>query len=241
MMQHTHSPFIDPAAVASYAKDAPRRVPGLADLHRMSMLLLAEQAPGAARMLVVGAGGGMEIKALAEAQPAWRFTGVDPSPAMLDLARQTLTPFADRVDLLAGTIDEAPADPFDGATCLFVLHHIERKERLRTLREIRRRLKPNASLVIAEHSAPGPDPDLWMTRSVAFGDRSSLDWEKAAATAKMMAERLPLLTPAEEEDALREASFLNIAMFYAAFSFRGWVATAGPVLNAQRGQTRISG
>ena len=226
-MQHTHSPFISPVAVASYAQDAPRKVPGLADLHRMAMLLLAEQAPGAARMLVVGAGGGMETKALAEAQPAWRFTGVDPSPAMLDLARQTLTPFADRVELLAGTIDQAPVGPFDGAICLFVLHHIDRNERMRTLREIRRRLKPNASLVIAEHSAPGPDSDLWMRRSVAFGERTSLDWEKATATAKMMTERLPLLTPAEEEDALREAGFSNIAMFYAAFSFRGWIATAG--------------
>ena len=41
-MQDKHAPFTDPAAVASYARDAPRKVPGLADLHRMAMLLLAE-------------------------------------------------------------------------------------------------------------------------------------------------------------------------------------------------------
>jgi tRNA (cmo5U34)-methyltransferase len=220
------SPFANAAAIASYAREAPRKVPGLADLHRMAMLLLAEQAPGAARILVVGAGGGMETLALAEAQPDWRFTGVDPSAAMLDLARSALAPVADRVTLIEGTVDQAPDAPFDGATCILTLHHIDRDARLHTLQQIRRRLKPGARLVIAGHSAPGPDPERWMTRSVAFGDRSGLDWAKAAATARMMAERLPLLTPADEESLLVEAGFTDVGLFYAAFSFRGWVATA---------------
>ncbi|MDN5925736.1 MAG: class I SAM-dependent methyltransferase [Hyphomicrobiales bacterium] len=225
-MNHKHAPFIDPAAIASYAANAPLKVPGLADLHRMVMLLLAEEAPADAHILVVGAGGGMETRAMAEAQPAWRFTGVDPSPAMLDLARQTLTPFTDRVDLIQGTIDQVPTDPFDGATCLLTLHHIDRDQRLQTLKDIRRRLKPDTRLVIAEHSAPGPDPERWMTRSAAFGDHEGLDWAKAAATGRMMTERLPLLTPTQEEDLLREAGFTGIELFYAAFSFRGWVGIA---------------
>lgn len=220
------SPFANAAAVASYARETPLKVPGLADLHRMAMLLLAEQATGAARILVVGAGGGMETLALAQAQPSWRFTGVDPSAAMLDLARGALAPVADRVALIEGTVDQAPDGPFDGATCILTLHHIDRDARLHTLQQIRRRLKPGARLVIAGHSAPGPDSERWLTRSVAFGDRSGLDWEKSAATARMMAERLPLLTPADEEHLLVEAGFTDVALFYAAFSFRGWVATA---------------
>jgi len=59
----------------------------------------------------------METRAMAEAQPVWRFTGVDPSPAMLDLARGVLKPVADRVELLEGTVDQVPDGPFDGATC----------------------------------------------------------------------------------------------------------------------------
>lgn len=224
-MQHTSSPFANPSAISTYVEQTPLRVPGLADLHRMAMLLLAEHAPGTAHILIVGAGGGMETRSLAEAQPDWRFTGVDPSPAMIDLARRTLAPFADRVELLEGTIDQAPLDLFDGATCILTLHHIEQDERLRTLREIRRRLRPGASLVVAGHSAPDPDPELWMMRSVAFGDRAGIDWAKSSATASMITERLPLLTPAEEEDLLREAGYSEVALFYAAFSFRGWVAT----------------
>jgi tRNA (cmo5U34)-methyltransferase len=227
MMQHKHQGhFAEPAAVASYVANAQNNVPGLTDLHRMVMLLLAEQAPSSAHILVVGAGGGMETKAMAEAQPDWRFTGVDPSPAMLDLARNALEPFAHRVELVEGTVHQAPVGPFDGATCLLMIHHLQKGEQLRTLREVRRRLTPGSRMVMVEHSAPGPDPVLWMTRSVAFGDRSGFDWEKASATAKMMTEHLSLLSPTAEEGLLREAGFEEVGLFYTAFSFRGWVATA---------------
>ena len=37
---------------------------------------------------------------------------------------------------------------------------------------------------------------------------------------------LPLLSVAEEEALLGEAGFSDVELFYAAFSFRGWVATA---------------
>lgn len=223
-MKDKPSPFADPAAVANYAVDAMRRVPGLADLHRMAMLLLSEQARQAAHILVVGAGGGMELKAMAEAQPTWGFTGVDPSAAMLDLARRTIEPFSDRIKLIEGTVDAAPSGTFDGAACLLTLHFLDKNERLLTLKEIHRRLKPGARLVIAHHSVPGGGAERWMARSAAFADRASVDWEKARASAERMA-MLPLLCEAEEEALLCEAGFSDVEFFYAAFSFRGWVAT----------------
>lgn len=226
-MQNKHSPFTDAAAVASYASDTPRKVPGLADLHRMVMLLLAEEAPVAAHLLVVGAGGGLELAALATAQPEWRFTGVDPSPAMLALARQAVTPFAERVQLETGTVDQISVEPFDGATCLLTLHFLDRDERLRTLREIHRRLKPGARLVVAHHAPPRANAERWMARSVAFGSEAHQDRSGTAATGKLMTQRLPLLNPREEEELLREAGFIDVELFYAAFSFRGWVGTKG--------------
>ena len=42
-----------------------------------------------------------------------------------------------------------------------------------------------------------------------------------------MTQRLPLLTPREEEELLRDAGFVDVELFYAAFSFRGWVGTKG--------------
>src|SRR5690554_5464622 len=90
-------PFSDPRTVSRYAEGPPRFVPGFADLHRMTGILLAERAPRDARVLVLGAGGGLELKALADAHPGWTFVGVDPSAPMLELAERTLGPMAGRV------------------------------------------------------------------------------------------------------------------------------------------------
>ena len=225
-MNDSHRPFSNPDMVATYADDTPQRVPGLSDLHRMVMLLLSEQAKQAARILVVGAGGGMELKAMAEAQRDWVFTGVDPSIAMLDLARRNIEPFNDRIELIEGTVQAAPLGPFDGAVCLLTLHFLDKDERLVMLKDIRRRLKPNARLIVAHHSVPSGDAEHWLALSAAFADRTSIDWGKAMNSAMGMTKRLPLLSPADEELLLREAGFSDVELFYAAFSFRGWVASA---------------
>jgi tRNA (cmo5U34)-methyltransferase len=225
-MRDQPSPFMHPAAIANYVSDTPRKVPGLADLHRMATLLLSEQARGEAHVLVVGAGGGMELVSLAAARPEWRFTGVDPSPAMLDLARAAVAPFVDRVQLVNGIVDQAPPGPFDGATCLLVLHFLERNERLRTLQAIRGRLRPGARLVVAHHAPPEGHAERWMGRSVAFGAGASADAAGTAAAGRRLVERLPLLTPHEEEELLRASGFVDVELFYAAMSFRGWVASA---------------
>ncbi len=223
----TVRPFTDRAAIASYAEDTPRKVPGYADLHRMTMLLLAERAPRAADILVYGAGGGLELKALADAQPEWRFAGIDPSAEMLDLAREVLGPRHTRVHLRQGYIDDAPQGPFDGATCLLTLHFLKREPRLGVLQAIRRRLKPGAPLIVAHHSCPpGSDLKTWLIRSTAFADRTGYDLAKASASAEAMISCLPILSSEEDEALLRQAGFTDVALFYAGFSFRGWIATA---------------
>ena len=50
------------------------------------------------------AGGGLELAAMAATQPGWHFTGVDPSPAMLDLAREA-TAFAEKVKKIPNVVD----------------------------------------------------------------------------------------------------------------------------------------
>ena len=218
--------FLDPVSVSDYIRETPRKVPGLADLHKMAALLLAERALGAAHVLVVGAGGGLEIRAMAEIQPDWRFTGVDPSPAMLDIARQTTSLCAERTYLAHGTAIDAPAGPFDGAVCLLTLHFLDWHERLETLREIRRRLKPGGVFVAAHHTEIDGQSELWLARSAAFAAGPTSAPGQAAASAKAMAERLPLLSPQQEEACFRQAGFQQPSLFYAALSFRGWVMAA---------------
>ena len=84
------APFNDPAAIARYADGPRRNVPGYDSLLPMVRILLAERMPANGRVLVVGAGGGLELEDMALAHPGWRFDGVDPSQPMLDLAAQRL-------------------------------------------------------------------------------------------------------------------------------------------------------
>ena len=218
--------FSDPMAVSGYAERTARIVPGLRDLHRMACVLLAECAPSDARILVLGAGGGLELKAFAEMQPGWQFDGVDPSAEMLELARTILGPVASHVHLHEGYIDAAPKGPFDGATCLLTLHFLPPAERLRTLQEMRQRLKPDAPLVVAHHSYPSEDPvrDRWLSRNAAFAAASGVPVRQAKGSIAAIKERLPVLSPAQDVDLLREAGFTDIDLFYCAFTFKGWVA-----------------
>lgn len=227
-MKHFLDIFADPEAVARYA-DGPRQfVPGLDALHRMTGLLLAERAPQAARVLVVGAGGGLELKALATAFPSWTFVGVDPAAEMLRLAERTLGPLMARVELVEGYVDDVAKADFDAATCLLTLHFLERDARRRTAREIRRRLRPGAPFVAAHSSFPqaGEARDIWLDRYAAFAVASGAEPDKAATARAAVAASLEMLSPEDDEAVLRTAGFSDVALFYAAFTWRGWVAYA---------------
>lgn len=222
------APFSDPQLVARYADGPPRFVPGYNAMQSMAALLLAERVPDDARVLVLGAGGGLELKAFAQARSGWTFDGIDPSAEMLKLAGQTLGPLAPRARLHEGYIDSAAPGPFDAATCLLTLHFMTAEERLLTAVEIRRRLKPGAPYVIAHLSFPQGEGAraIWLSRHTAFLIASGLDAEKVADTRVALDTRTHILAPEHDEAILREAGFSNVSLFYAAFSFRGWVAYA---------------
>lgn len=223
------SSFNDPQAVARYTDGPLRQVPGLHALHQMAGLLLHERVPPDGRVLVLGAGGGMELKAFAETYPQWRLLGVDPSEPMLELAVQTLGPLAPKVELLEGYIDAAPAIEFDGVACLLTMHFLSIEQRLHTLRQLRCRLKPGAPLVMAHHSVPdAPDEKRrWLQRHVAFMTSNGMPVADPIATVEAMTSRLPTLSPGAEVDLLEQAGFERPELFYAAFTFKGWVAYAG--------------
>lgn len=211
---------------AGYIAATRRQVPGLDDLHRMTGLLLAERITEEGRVLVVGAGGGLELRALAQQHAGWSFDGVDPSSDMLALAQQTTSCHSSRIRLCQGDIHAAPKGPFDGAVCLLVFHHISPEERMATLRGIRHRLAPGSPLVLAHVSFPQREPDrsLWMERHIAFGAGAGMDrWD--AARIGMM-KRLFIDSPEDEQAHLHDAGFTDVAQFYQAFSFRGWIAYA---------------
>jgi tRNA (cmo5U34)-methyltransferase len=228
MMNEPRDPFSDPQAVAQYIEGPPRIVPGYDAMQRMTTLLLAERVQEDARVLVLGAGGGLELKAFAQAHSGWIFDGVDPASEMLKLAERMLGPLATRVTLHQGIIDDAPIGPFDAATCLLTLHFLDLEDRRRTVAAVHRRLKPGAPFVIAHLSMPQGDGEraLWLSRYAAYVVASGIDPEKAANARAAIDTQLTVLTPEQDEAILREAGFSNVSLFYVGFTFRGWVGYA---------------
>lgn len=231
-MTEIENPFItlfsDPDAVSRYLEGPPRFTPGFDDLHKMTTILLSEQAGNGAQILVLGAGGGLELKAMATARPDWHFEGVDPAPEMLNLARETLGPLATRVGFVEGVIDRASTGPFDGAVCLLTLHFLRPPERLRTAQEVHRRLKPGAPFVVAHSSFPqGEDVrDHWLRRYEQFAIASGVDPQLASQARRAVGDRLEILEPEHDERILHSAGFSSVSLFYTGFTWRGWVAYA---------------
>ena len=228
IMTDIQAAFADPQFVARYTEGPRRFVPGYDAMQAMTAILLAESVPSDGKVLVLGAGGGLELKAFAQAHPGWRFDGVDPSAAMLALAGQTLGSLAPRARLHQGYIDDAPEGPFDGATCLLTLHFVNVAERRRIASELRRRLKPRAPFVVAHLSAPDGEQERprWLSRYSAFLAASGVEPEQAAAAKDAVSNHLEILAPTQDEAILREAGFSDPTLFYTGFAFRGWVAYA---------------
>ncbi|MFZ6179084.1 class I SAM-dependent methyltransferase [Nannocystis pusilla] len=172
-MTHDHSAASAHSTVSGFGADraahydtqAAVALAGVHAMYELGVSALTSQLDGqeAASLLFVGLGTGAELVPYARFDvPDWRFTGVDPSDAMLAVARERLATegLLSRTHLHVGELHSLPpGPPFDGAQMLGVLHHVPETERLGLLREVTRRLKPGAPLVVG--CRVGMDPALW--------------------------------------------------------------------------------
>ncbi len=220
--------FEDPERVRTYADGPAKFMPGFSDMHRMVSVLIRERVPDNARILVHGAGGGLELEALARANPGWRFVGVDPAKPMLNAAEARLGALMQRVDLHHGYIETAPAGPFDAATSLLTLHFLEIDERVQTVRGIVDRLNRGAPFVAVHSSFPQVEPerDIWLSRYEAFAVTSGVDPELANGAREAVAAATTMYEADQDIQVLRDAGLTSISPFYAAFTWRGWVGYA---------------
>lgn len=221
--------FDDPDFVAHYIEKGPAAfMPGQAGVLQMAGVLLAERVPDDGHVLVVGAGGGLDTKALAKAGPKWRFTGVDPAPKMLALARHILgDEINPRVDLIEGGAEAAPDGPFDAATLILVLGILpDNGAKLACLKDIKRRLKPGAPFILVDRcdSPDNPQFDRNMDRYIAYATASGVDPETLKNARNSHRNNPGLVTAARDEELLVAAGFRDIETFYYAMNWHGWVA-----------------
>src|SRR5215212_10863363 len=101
----------DPARAGEYETQSRVALAGYDACHDLTACMLAASLGSgtSARILVAGAGGGAkEILTAGALEPTWRFTAVDPSPPMMDLAIARLTEagLLDRTNVVLGTVDD---------------------------------------------------------------------------------------------------------------------------------------
>src|SRR5690349_18927125 len=101
-------------------------VPGYDASHAMAAVLLRDRIGDQARILVVGAGGGVELSVFARECQGWMFTGVDPSVEMLRQAKVKLETVGAsvRVSWVQGVVENSPLGPFDAATAFLALNFV---------------------------------------------------------------------------------------------------------------------
>jgi len=156
------------------------RIYGSPEIVRQRQRTLEILAPAKGEhILDIGCGPGLLAHDLAlEVGPAGRVTGLDNSPAMLDLARTRCTGLS-QVDLIEGEATNLPAGDatLDAVTCAQVLLYVEDVEA--ALGAMQRVLKPGGRAVIVETDwrslvLNSADPGLTETMIAA--------WDRAAAS-----------------------------------------------------------
>lgn len=222
----------DPARAGEYEKQSRIALAGYDACHELAACLLAAALGSgtSARILVAGAGGGAkEITTAGTLEPQWRFTAVDPSRPMMDLAVARLTEagLLDRTEVVLGTVDDLPPGArFDAATLIGVLHHLPGDEAKRgILRSLASRLKPGAPLILAgNHHAYASQPLLL----AAWGER----WRMQGATPDEVQAKLGKILqgadPPRSEEAvatlLAKGGFGPPTRFFSSLFWGAWIA-----------------
>ncbi|GAP73717.1 SAM-dependent methyltransferase [Pseudoalteromonas sp. SW0106-04] len=140
----------------NYDERISRLVPGYELLHQLTQAQCQAQLSSSASILVVGAGTGKEVVALAKANPNMHFVAQDISADMLAIAEQRFDEagISARVTCHCGDVGQLQQQ-FDGALCLLVLHFLaDNGDKAALLKSIRQQLAPQAWLWFADLMKP---------------------------------------------------------------------------------------
>lgn len=129
------------------------------------MDLRAEVVPQACgHVFELGCGGGLNQR-FYDAGRVTGFSGIDPSPRLLQFAREQATRKGWQADIRPGFGEEIPFEDgtFDTVVSTFTLCSVQ--DHAGTIAELRRVLKPGGTLLFLEHGrAPDPGVAKWQER-----------------------------------------------------------------------------
>src|SRR5262245_20768096 len=198
------------------------------------------------RVLDVGCGSGVVTRDIARrVGPGGRVVGLDPSPALLTIARQLADEagLGDRVELHEGSVLKLPFPDgsFDGVTCVTVLSHVPGGEG--AVPELARVLRPGGRVGVFDFDTDMSiytHPDRELTRRIVAAASD------ATAVNGWLVRRLPILFAQAGLEDVKTRAFFPIDTgprgFYAALAERSAdvAAKTGAVTDEERTQDRKS-
>ncbi|WP_312161427.1 class I SAM-dependent methyltransferase [Phenylobacterium sp.] len=211
------------AEALAYGAKIRARVPGYEAMHEMIAAALLAALPAQARLLVVGAGDGEDLLALARAAPGWRFVALDPEPDMIALARERAerAGIAARIGFHTGYTPDLGEAGFDAATAILVGHFLaDDGGRSRFLTDIAAKLKPGGVLACADLMADLSPPGAYRAWLVAAG----LDPVTLAKAEQRMAAEFHPVSERRLTDLLGEAGFTAPARLYQALGYAAYLS-----------------
>jgi tRNA (cmo5U34)-methyltransferase len=184
-------------------------------------------------LLIIGAGTGAEILEFGKTNPDWRFVGVDPAQAMLNLAKEKIQAagLTERASFFKGFVEDLPTGAlYDGATLGMVLHFVaDDGGKLKLLRSIASHLKPGAPLVLmdAYGGLTTSESQLLLDAWKHQQNLAGLTWEQVEDGMKERMQAIHFVSSDRIEELLSGAGFHRIQRFFQIFILGGWVAFKG--------------
>lgn len=225
----------DEAHAAAYDQKFAKLAPIRDALHLLIQAVFSP-LPAQARILCVGAGTGAEIMYLAQKNPGWHFTAVEPSAPMLAVFRRKAeeSGIASRCEFHQGYLDSLPpTEAFDAATSLLVSHFIlARADRTAYFSNIASRLRPSGLLASADLAYDTASPayagllDVWMQMMTG----ADMPPENIEALRTAYSRDVALLPLPEVASILTEGGFQNPTLFLQTGLIHAWYATVSPLL-----------
>lgn len=119
-------------------------------------LILQARIQGNFKVLDLGCGTGTLALLVKKNQPLAEVTAIDIDPNVLSIAKKKVAKLNLQINFDIGTVFSLPYldNFFDRVVSSFVFHHLTRENKLRTLKEVRRILKVNGELHIADFGKP---------------------------------------------------------------------------------------
>lgn len=214
---------------AQWAKTAP-----IKDCLHFLLESMFAALPADARILCVGVGTGAELAHLAQKNPAWRFTAVEPSGPMLAVCRQRAEKegFAARCHFHEGYLDSLPATaPHDAATCFLVSQFIlDQQARSAFFREIARRLRPGgllASVDLASDTA-STEYEILLRAWVHMMAMSDISPEAIDRMRNAYTHDVGVLPPGRISSIIESGGFEPPVPFFQAGLIHAWLSTRAP-------------